>query len=680
MNSKDFVVLPWGKPGNSIKLKYKNAQELRMEKVQLELENQQMEKKLQEFQSAQSKEKEERESSGYHWKSGRVGKLGNQSHTMSQNKKNIIKFSAGKVKLKLLKEQLQDPVKPQLNYKMANPSESKKSKIKGKVCGQCENKAALLVCLECGEDYCLGCFAKIHQKGALKLHRTTLLQAKSQMLSNVLDAAHRFIKEVNPDEPKGNNHSEEEISKSENKPKSLLQGSHSGVEVPTTKRAECSHPKDRLLCEGSFDEEASAQSFPETLNQWRTGHQDDNEKQNPSAAKADSLEECEVQTNLKIWREPLNIEFKEDSLSYMEKLWLKKHRRTPQEQLRNMLPDTFIPQCKTASEAQCSQNESDEDSDVEETKVQYPAPFLPVEELNIERPEPSLKIVELDDTYEEEFEEPGDPVPYKVELADADSQQSCTFHEYQNTFLYETDIHQHHVSTKEKTDLLHLHLNNSSSYCKNNSKGDREWIPDRSISTYADNAVTLGVQQSAQNPSMSRTQRKMGQISQRPSTANLSLSNSVKKSSSCLVSSHPRSRSAGARPLSRAASEISEIEYIDTTHHTEPFLDGTADQQTLDSLEKELNVLRNLADPSEKLYSLTSEELPAFNNHSLNISQTTLDFCKTSSARGLCAVEEWSSFERDTEAQSLLTLSESSTDEEEEDFLDKQHVIMLSWS
>ncbi|XP_032197744.1 zinc finger B-box domain-containing protein 1 isoform X1 [Mustela erminea] len=834
MNSKDFVVLPWGKPGNSIKLKYKNAQELRMEKVQLELENQQMEKKLQEFQSARSKEKEERESSGYHWKSGRVGKLGNQSHTMSQNKGNIIKFSAGKVKLKLLKEQLQDPVKPQLNYKMANPSESKKSKIKGKVCGQCENKAALLVCLECGEDYCLGCFAKIHQKGALKLHRTTLLQAKSQMLSNVLDAAHRFIKEVNPDEPKGNNHSEEEISKSENKPKSLLQGSHSGVDVPTTKRAECSHPKDRLFCEGSFDEEASAQSFPETLNQWRTGHQDDNEKQNPPAAKADSLEECEVQTNLKIWREPLNIEFKEDSLSYMEKLWLKKHRRTPQEQLRYMLPDTFIPQCKTASEAQCSQNESDEDSDVEETKVQYPAPFLPVEELNIERPEPSLKIVELDDTYEEEFEEPGDPVPYKVELADADSQQSCTFHDYQNTFLYETDIHQRHVSTKEKTDLLHLHLNNSSSYCKNNSKagtsdtefeiivdpdvyfpaikkigessisernfkdkmidtesnqksgdscvsleskaslpsidlkkpsikeqlpqdikeslefsnlherpnfedskatesplllqeialrskpiteqyqglerffvfdknerlnllpshslecsysstrittaGDREWIPDRSISTYADNAVTLGVQQSAQNPSTSRTQRKMGQISQRPSTANLSLSNSVKKSSSCLVSSHPRSRSAGARPLSRAASEISEIEYIDTTHHTEPFLDGTDDQQTLDSLEKELNVLRNLADPSEKLYSLTSEELPAFNNHSLNISQTTLDFCKTSSARGLCAVEEWSSFERDTEAQSLLTLSESSTDEEEEDFLDKQHVIMLSWS
>ncbi|XP_027440852.2 zinc finger B-box domain-containing protein 1 isoform X5 [Zalophus californianus] len=802
MNTKDFVVLPWGKPGNSVKLKYnlipflyhsgvfrniksflsKNAQELRMEKVQLELENQQMEKTLQEFQSARSKGKEERESSRYHWKSGQVGKLGNQSLMMSQNKGNIIKLSAGKVKLKLLKEQLQEPVKPPLNYKMANPSESEKSKIKGKVCGQCENKAAVLVCLECGEDYCLGCFAKIHQKGALKLHRTTLLQ----------------------------------------------------VEVPTTKRAECSNPKDRLFCEGSFDEEASAQSFQEALNQWRTGHQDDNEKQNLHAAKADSLEECEVQTNLKIWREPLNIEFKEDSLSYMEKLWLKKHRRTPQEQLRNMLPDTFIPQCKTASEAQCFQIESDEDSDVEETEAQHPELFLPVEELNIERPEPSLKIVELDDTYEEEFEEPGDIVPYKVELADADSQRSYTFHDYQNTFLYETDIHQHHVFTKGKTDLSHLHLNTSSSYCKNNSKagtsnaefdiivdpdvyspaieklgessfsernfkekkidmesnqksgdscvsleskdslpsidlkkpsikeqlsqdtkeslefnnrherpnfedskttesplllqeialrskpiteqyqglerffvfdknerlnflsshslecsysstritiaGDREWIPDRSISAYPDNAVALGVLQSAQNPSTSRTQQKMGQISQRPSTANLPLSNSVKKSSSCLVSSHPRSRSAAARPLSRAASEISEIEYIDITDHTEPFLDGTADQQTLESLEKELNVLRNFADPSEKLYSLTSEELPAFNNHSLNISQTTLDFRKTSSARRLCAVEEWSSSERDTKTQSLLTLSESSTDEEEEDFLEKQHVIMLPWS
>uniref|UniRef100_A0A4W2DCK5 Zinc finger B-box domain containing n=1 Tax=Bos indicus x Bos taurus TaxID=30522 RepID=A0A4W2DCK5_BOBOX len=803
MNTKDFVVLPWGKPGSSVKLKYKNAQELRMEKVQLELENQEMEKKLQEFQLTRNKEKEERGSSGYHWKSGQVGKLGNQSYTMSQNKGNVIKFSAGKVKLKLLKEQLQGPVKQPLNYKMANSSESDKAKIKGKVCGQCENKAALL--------------------------------AKSQLLSNVLDAAHRFIKEVNPDEPKWKNCSTKEISKSQQKTKSpILQGSSSQVEDPTTKKEECANPRDKPLSEVPFNEEASAQSFQKVLSQWRTGHHDDKETQNLHAAKSDSLEECEVQTNLKIWTEPLTIEFKEDSLSYMEKLWLKKHRRTPLEQLQNMLPDTFTPQSKTTSEAQCSQNENDEDSDVEDIKIQPPALFLPIEELNIERPEPSLKIVELDDTYEVEFEEPGNAMPYKVELADADSSQSHTFRDYQNAFLYENDIHQHHVFTNRKSDLFHLHLSNNSFSCKDNSKagtshadfdtfvdpdayspaiekleeniffernlkeesidiesnkkhedshipleskdslpstdlekpcikeklseedkkslefsnlherpnfedskttesplllqeialrskpiteqyqglerffvfdknerlnllpshslecrssntritiaGDREWIPDHSVSAYADNTVALGVLKFAQKPSARRTQQKTGQISQRPSTANLPLSNSVKRRSSCFSSSHPRSRSAVGQSLFKAASEISEIEYIDNTDHDEPFLDDTDDQQTLDSLEKELNELRNLADPSEKLYSLTSEELPAFNNHLLNISQTTLDFLKTSCGRGLCGFEEQSSSEKDTGIQSLLTVSESSTDEEEEDFLDKQHVITLPWS
>uniref|UniRef100_I3NEJ5 Zinc finger B-box domain containing n=1 Tax=Ictidomys tridecemlineatus TaxID=43179 RepID=I3NEJ5_ICTTR len=714
---------------------------------------------------------------------------------------------------------------------MEDSSGSEKPKIKGKICGQCENKSALLVCLECGEDYCSGCFAKIHQKGALKLHRTTLLQAKSQILSSVLDVAHRFIKEVNPDEPKVGNNSIKDTSKSHQKSKSLvLQGSNSEVEI-TTKRAECTNPRDRLLCEGSFDEEASAQSFQEVLSQWRTGDPDDKTKQNLNAAKPDSLEECEVQTTLKIWREPLNIEFKEDSLSYMEKLWLKKHRRTPQDQ-QNTLPDTILHPCGTSSEAECSRNENDEDSDdVEENEVQHSTFFLPVEEENLERAESSLKIIELDDTYEEELEEPGDIVPYKVELANSDSQPSCTFHDYQqNRFPHENDIHQNHVFNKEKTDLLNLGQKNNSMYCEDNLKdfdnvmdpdvyhlnigkigenssfkgnfkdkqidtesnqksddsctslerkdsllnidldkpsveeklsqytkeslessnlherqnseaskttesplllqeialrskpitepyqglerfftfdkneklnlipsyslecnhsstritlavsGDREWIPESSLSVHADNAVACGLVQSFQSLSSSVYKQKKGQKSQRPSTANLPLSNSVKNSSNCLSSSQPRPRSAAVRSLSRAASEISEIEYIDITGQNEPFLDNTADQQTLESLEKELDVLRNHADPSEKLYSLTSEELPAFNNHSLSISQTSTESLgKSSQMWDPCGVEELSSYGKDTEMQSLLSLSESSTDEEE-DFLDKQHVITLPWS
>ncbi|PNJ73182.1 ZBBX isoform 6 [Pongo abelii] len=766
-----------------------------MEKVQLEFENQEMEKKLQEFRSTRSKEKEERESSKYYWKSGKVGKLGNQPYMMSQNKGNV-KFSAGKVKLKLLKEQIQEPVKPRVNYKMASSSECEKPKINGKVCGQCENKAALLVCLECGEDYCSGCFAKIHQKGALKLHRTTLLQAKSQILFNVLDVAHQFIKDVNPDEPKEENNSTKETSKIQHKPKSvLLQRSSSEVEITKTKTAECTKPRESLLCEGSFNEEASAQSFQEVLSQWRTGNHDGKKKQNLHAAVKDSLEECEVQTNLKIWREPLNIELKEDILSYMEKLWLKKHRRTPQEQLFNLLPDTFPHPCETTGDAQCSQNENDEDSDGEETKVQHTALLLPVETLNIERPEPSLKIVELDDTYEEEFEEAENIVPYKVELADADSQQSCAFHDYQkNSFAYENDIHQHHVFNKGKRDFLNLCLRNCSTYYKDNSKAEtsntdfdnivdpdvyssdiekieestsfERNLKEKSIGLESnqksdDSRISLenkdtllgidlekalieeklsqDIKESLEfsnlhkRPSFedSKTTKSSllqeiacrskpitkqyqglerffifdtnerlnllpshrlecnnsstritlaGQKSQRPSTANFPLCNSVKESSSCLSSSHPRSRSAAAQSLSRAASEISEIEYVDITDQNELSLDDTTDQHTLDSLEKELQVLRTLADTSEKLYSLTSEEFPDFSSQSLNISQTSTDFLKTSHVRGPCGVEELSCSGRDTKIQSLLSLSESSTDEEEEDFLNKQHVITLPWS
>ncbi|XP_021109544.1 zinc finger B-box domain-containing protein 1 isoform X3 [Heterocephalus glaber] len=598
---------------------------------------------------------------------------------ISQNNGTTIKLSPGKVKLKLLKQQLQEPVKQPINYKMANFSRNEKSKKKGKVCGQCENNAALLVCLECGEDYCSGCFAQIHQKGALKLHRTTLLQARSQVLSRVLDIAHGFIKEVNPDETTGGNNSMKETSGIQHVPKVLSpKGSHSEVEITTAKRAECTKPGERLLCEGSFDEEASSQSFQEELSQWRTENCEDQEKWNLRSAIPDSLEDCEVQTNLKIWREPLNVEFKEDSLSYMEKLWLKKHRRTPQEQLLSLLPDTFMHPYETSSEAQCVQNRNDEDSDVEETKVQYPAFFLPVEELNTERSETSIKIIELDDTYEEEFEEPGNLVPYKVELANADSQLRHTFHDDQkNSFPCEKDSYQHHIFNKVKTDLSKFDLPHNSTYYRDNIKGDQEWSPDSSLSTHADDTVALGVLQSVQHISP-RIEQQKDQKSQRPSTANLPLSNLIKKSSRCLSYSPPQSRSAAALSLSRAASEISESDCIDMSSQNVPFLGNIAHQQSLDSSEKELNMLRNLEDPSEKLYDLTSEELSAFNNHSLKRSRSSSDFYNTSHVNGPCGSELSSSGE-DTKMQPSLSLSESSTDEKE-DLLDKQLVITASRS
>ncbi|KAL1777685.1 zinc finger protein B-box domain-containing protein 1 isoform X1 [Sigmodon hispidus] len=831
MNTKDFVVIPWGKPGNSVKLKYKNVQEMQMEKIQLELDNQKLEKKFREFQSTWNKGKEEITLSGYHWKSGSVDKLGNQSQKTSQIKGNASKLSVGNVKLKLLKEEIQAPVKQLVNYKMAHSFGNEKPKTKRKVCGQCENKAALLVCLECGEDYCSGCFAKMHQKGALKFHRTTLLQAKSQILSNVLDVAHQFIKEVHP--PNEENLSAEASSKSQQKSKALLlQKKSSEVETTASEGEEGPNSRYKPLCEIPFDEEASAQSFREALNQWKAGHQEDNKDQNLPATKPvfvfiDSVEECEVQTNLKIWTEPINIEFTEDSLSYMEKLWLKKHRRTPQEQLRNILPNTFQNPCEATMESQCSQNENDTDSDVEEIKVEYPPLFMPAEKSNIDRPPPSLTILELDDTYEEELEEPGNTVPYRVELADAESQLSSTFPDYHNCFPWENGIHQHLIFNKGKRDLLSLCLRTNSAYQKDDLKGssntdfgntvesaiyshefkttgvtssfeqnitennidqgndqnsgdscmsfwnkgplptvdldtsfieelssqdtsisqcsnliekpnledskttksplllkevalrkkpvnecyqglekfftpekherlnsrtspsigcshscpriaiteDKVWIPDSSLSDHSDSTVALSDLQSAENPLPNMKQQKTEQKSQRPSTVNLPIFSSARSGSSCHLSSHPRSRSVAAQSLSRAASEISEIEYIDVTDQNEPSLDNAADQQALDNLEKELNALRNLSGPSEKLQSLLTEELQTFTHHSLNFSQMSKEL-EISCENNSCKIE-FSPSGRNNEMQSLLSLGDYSTDEEEEDFLEKQHVTSL---
>jgi hypothetical protein len=55
---------------------------------------------------------------------------------------------------------------------------------------------------------------------------------------------------------------------------------------------------------------------------------------------------------------------------------------------------------------------------------------------------------------------------------------------------------------------------------------------------------------------------------------------------------------------SRAASEISEIEYIDVTDQSELFGGNTADRQALDTLEKELNILRKPAGKLDFIYKM----------------------------------------------------------------------------
>ncbi|NWQ60203.1 ZBBX protein, partial [Neopipo cinnamomea] len=89
MNINDFVILPGSKTGTSVRLKTKTVRELQLEKVQLETENKEMEKKLRQLQSNMSREKEERKKlSSYHWKSGQAGSVTIQARVLSQSKEN----------------------------------------------------------------------------------------------------------------------------------------------------------------------------------------------------------------------------------------------------------------------------------------------------------------------------------------------------------------------------------------------------------------------------------------------------------------------------------------------------------------------------------------------------------------------------------------------------------------
>ncbi|NXY36955.1 ZBBX protein, partial [Pomatorhinus ruficollis] len=142
MNVSDFVILPGSKTGTSVRLKTKTVKELQLEKVQLETENKEMEKRLRQLQSNMSREKEERRKLGaYHWKSGQAGPR-TPPRAVAQNNENR-KVSPEKVKLQVLKEQSQEPVRKPVKPER-NVVAHEKLRVKGMACGSPEIKGGLL--------------------------------------------------------------------------------------------------------------------------------------------------------------------------------------------------------------------------------------------------------------------------------------------------------------------------------------------------------------------------------------------------------------------------------------------------------------------------------------------------------------------------------------------------------
>uniref|UniRef100_A0A8C8A3T1 Zinc finger B-box domain-containing protein 1 n=1 Tax=Otus sunia TaxID=257818 RepID=A0A8C8A3T1_9STRI len=326
--------------------KLRTVRELQLEKVQLERENREMEEKLQQLQSTMSREKEERrKTSAYRWKSGQAGPMTIQARVFSQSKENN-KVSSGRVKLQILKEQIQEPVKEPFKHEMANAVAHEKPEVKGIACGPCEMKSVWL--------------------------------READTRVGKLEVVDHFFKE----EPS----SESTCTGLENQDKGLL-------------------------LNDIFNEEESAKSFQEALLQWRKDNCDHREQLHASEVLSESVGIREVQTNLTVKKEPIHIEFKKGGLSYMEKLLLKKYRRTPVDQIsRSCIKDLRPVQTPSVHQAVLGGGgEDDDDVDdltVEEVKRYWTSVFREeVPDTVSESLESSLKIEFLDSSYGKDLEE-----------------------------------------------------------------------------------------------------------------------------------------------------------------------------------------------------------------------------------------------------------------------------------
>ncbi|KAM9378603.1 zinc finger B-box domain-containing protein 1 [Phaethornis superciliosus] len=386
MNINDFVILPGSKTGTSMRLKTKTVRELQLEKAQLETENKEMEKRLQQLQLNMRREKEQRKkSSAYHWKSGQAGAMIIQARVLPQSKENNNKVSSGKARLKILKEQIQEPVKESFQHKMANSVAHEKFEVKKLACGLREIKSALLT----GADTHAG----------------------------KLEVIDHFMREANLNESKMNHEQKKVNSKyqaTSDKFSSLPPSADSAEELSSEPTCTGLENQDKgLLLNGAFNEEESAKSFQKALLQWRRGNRGHREQLHASDALSESVGICEVQTNLTVMKEPVQIEFKKDGLSYLEKLLLKKYRRTPVDQITgSCIKDLRAVEPQNVHQAVTGEEgEGDDDIDdltAEEVKRYWTSVFREdVPNTLSESPdfkESCLKIEFLDDSYDKDLE------------------------------------------------------------------------------------------------------------------------------------------------------------------------------------------------------------------------------------------------------------------------------------
>ncbi|XP_072315685.1 zinc finger B-box domain-containing protein 1 [Eucyclogobius newberryi] len=295
MNSNANAALP-NSTAKSVKLNARNLQGLRKESRSLALESDEMEEKLKMLKEKMSQEKEERAQSGScKWKSGQQGPI-NKATTLINPRRTkdnqLQKLLSGKVKIRVLKDEPLTAQPPPPSPATAAPKTLRKSKLKGITCGQCEVRTAGVKCIECSEDYCIGCFSKFHQKGALKYHSTIPLQTVLQTHVSARDVVSSsslqpptpnpscypdIFSNPNPRPNSTRNHGLLSDAFTDQRPAGAVTAQHA-LNQNNPSQIFTVHPEENnslkpetepSLFNGTYDEEESSKSFQDALRQWR---------------------------------------------------------------------------------------------------------------------------------------------------------------------------------------------------------------------------------------------------------------------------------------------------------------------------------------------------------------------------------------------------------------------------
>ncbi|XP_065056607.1 uncharacterized protein LOC135684850 isoform X2 [Rhopilema esculentum] len=297
------------------------SKQLQVKSEQLQKENDEMEQRIVALRQMMQKEREDRErQGGNRWKSSRIGQDTNSPNAKTERKPTKPK---GQPKFKVLSD------KPIEKYKSKDSMNINAETLQSSLCGQCERVKAKLECVECGELYCPPCFKQFHSKGAMRKHAWQPVDQERPYSSK----------------NKTENTKQTRVAVSTSRDSSIGQAAPKEAQMEDEDSLQNSGG---MLLGGTYNEEESAASFQEALKEWRNSSsnlpsQKNGMWMNPvdEEAKPDS-KSCETEIDSSVLpgvTADIKLNF-DSSLTYADRLMLKKHKKDPDSTVAYSRPGT----------------------------------------------------------------------------------------------------------------------------------------------------------------------------------------------------------------------------------------------------------------------------------------------------------------------------------------------------